>query len=168
MITGIHHIAISTPDMERSLAFYRDLLGLEPVVDQGWPRGTAMADAITRLEGSSARQVLLRAGGAYVELFEYVSPPAAPGDPERPVCDHGITHLCLDVLDLDADYGRLVAAGVVFHCPPQDLRGGVRCTYARDPDGNVVELQELTPAGTHPLAVRPRPVMTEHETAPVP
>jgi hypothetical protein len=29
-----------------------------------------------------------------------------------------------------------------FNCPPQDLSGGVRATYGRDPDGNVVELQE--------------------------
>jgi catechol 2,3-dioxygenase-like lactoylglutathione lyase family enzyme len=149
MISGIHHVAISTPDMERALGFYRDLLGLRVVHDAGWKRGTAVADAITRLDDSSARQVLLRAGNAFVELFEYASPRAAPGDPGRPVCDHGITHLCLDVDDLDAEHDRLVAAGVEFHCPPQDLRGGVRCTYARDPDGNVVELQELTPAETH-------------------
>jgi catechol 2,3-dioxygenase-like lactoylglutathione lyase family enzyme len=61
------------------------------------------------------------------------------------VCDHGITHLCLDVDDLDADYKRLLGAGVTFHSPPQDLGAGVRTCYGRDPDGNVVELQQLSP-----------------------
>jgi catechol 2,3-dioxygenase-like lactoylglutathione lyase family enzyme len=143
MIHGIHHVAISTGDAERMLAFYRDLLGFELLFDQAWPAGTAIADRITGLDGSSARQVMLRRGNAYLELFEYASPEPRPGDPERPVCDHGITHLCLDVTDLDAEYERLRAAGTPFHSPPQDLGAGVRTTYARDPEGNVVELQEL-------------------------
>jgi catechol 2,3-dioxygenase-like lactoylglutathione lyase family enzyme len=150
-ITGIHHVAISTPDAERLLEFYRDLLGMRVVYDQTWPVGTAKADAITGLSGSSARQLLLRCGNAYVELFEFRAPEARPGDPDRPVCDHGVTHLCLDVEDLDGEYERLSEAGVRFHCEPQDLGPlgpgvSVRTTYARDPDGTVVELQELTPA----------------------
>ena len=151
MITGVHHIAISTGDVDRALSFYRDLLGFELVYDQAWPQGTQVADNITGLRGSSARQLILRGGNLYVEMFDYASPRPRPADPLRPVCDHGITHLCLDVDDLDAEYSRLVAAGVTFHAPPQDLGGGVRTTYARDPDGNVVELQELAPA--HRFAV---------------
>ena len=45
---------------------------------------------------------------------------------------------------------------VRFHAPPQDAFAGVRTTYARDPDGNVVELQELA-SRDHPFAVPPRP-----------
>jgi glyoxylase I family protein len=146
MIHGIHHIAISTGDMERALRFYRDLLGFEVAWHGSWPAGTAAADRITALEGSAARQVMLRSGNAYVELFEYTAPAPRPGDPKRPVNDHGITHLCFDVTDLEAEYERLTAAGIEFHCPPEDLGGGVRTTYARDPDGNVVELQELASA----------------------
>jgi catechol 2,3-dioxygenase-like lactoylglutathione lyase family enzyme len=154
VIKGIHHVAISTPDAERLLNFYGDLLGMKVVYDQSWPPGTEVADAITNLEGSSARQILLRCGNAHVELFEYHAPTPAAGDPDRPVCDHGITHLCLDVEALDAEHERLKAAGVRFHCEPQDVvmpQGvgfGVRTTYARDPDGNVVELQELTPVNS--------------------
>ena len=40
-----------------------------------------------------------------------------------------------------------------FHCAPQDLGAGVRTTYGRDPDGNVVELQQPVPA-EHRLAKR--------------
>ncbi len=143
MIRGIHHTAISTGNLERSLAFYRDLLGLEVIVEAGWPRGTEGADKITALENSSARFVMLKAGNAMIEIFEYASPSPKDGDPNRPVCDHGITHLCLDVTDLDAEYERLKAAGMTFHCPPQDLGPSVRTTYGRDPDGNVLELQEV-------------------------
>lgn len=143
MIQGIHHVAISTGDAERMLRFYRDLLGCELVFDMGWPVGTEVADRIVGLRGSSARTVMLRKGNAYFEIFQYAAPTPKSGDPERPVCDHGITHLCFDVSDLDVEYERLRAAGVRFHCPPQDLGGGVRTTYGRDPDGNVFELQEI-------------------------
>ncbi|RMD84643.1 MAG: VOC family protein [Candidatus Dadabacteria bacterium] len=152
MIRGIHHTAISTGDLDRLLGFYRDLLGLEVIADFSWPSGFEVADAITGLEGSSARAVMLRAGNACIELFQYQNPTPKPGDPDRPVCDHGITHVCLDVVDLDSEYERLRAAGVRFHCPPQDLGGGVKTTYARDPDGNVVELQEVSDP-SHPIAV---------------
>jgi len=151
MIRGIHHTAISTPDLDRALAFYRDLLGLRVVADFAWPVGTEVADRITGLHESSARAVMLQAGNAFVELFQYQTPAPRPGDPRRPVADHGITHLCFDVTELDAEYERLRAAGMTFHCPPQDL-GGVRSTYGRDPDGNVIELQEVCEPG-HPIAL---------------
>jgi catechol 2,3-dioxygenase-like lactoylglutathione lyase family enzyme len=144
MIRGIHHTAISTGDLQRALAFYRDLLGFETVFEAGWPAGTETADNITGLSGSSAQLAMLRAGNTFIELFQYQSPAPRPGDPSRPVCDHGITHICLDVTDVEAEYQRLTAAGMRFHCPPQDLGGGAKTTYGRDPDGNVVELQEIT------------------------
>ena len=59
------------------------------------------------------------------------------------MCDHGITHLCLQVEDIDGEYERLKAAGMTFHCAPQKAGKGLRATYGRDPDGNVVELLEV-------------------------
>lgn len=152
MLLGLHHVAISTPDSDRMISFYRDQLGFELVLDQPWEQGEQLADTVLGLEGSSGRQVLLRIGNAYLELFQFASPPPREGDPNRPVCDHGYTHLCIDVDDLDDTYARLTEAGVRFQSEPQDLFPGVRTCYSRDPDGNVVEIQELTPRD-HPFAV---------------
>ena len=160
MIRGVHHTAISTANLERALAFYRDVLGFQSFFEFSWPAGTDVADRITALPGSAARAVMLHAGNVAVELFEYASPPPRAGDPWRPVCDHGYTHLCLDVTDVDAEYERLKAAGMVFHCPPQDVGMGIRTTYGRDPDGNVIELQEIldpsSPAALLPNAAARR------------
>lgn len=145
MIRGIHHMAISTANLERLLHFYRDLLGFEEIIAFGWDAGSEEIDRMTGLTGSAARVRLLKAGNVFIELFQFDSPHPQRGNPTRPVCDHGITHVCLDVSDIDAEYERLMAAGVSFHCPPQDI-GLARATYSRDPDGNVVELQEVLAA----------------------
>ncbi|AMK19942.1 MULTISPECIES: VOC family protein [Sphingobium] len=145
MIKGIHHIAVSTPDLDRMVAFYGDALGFEKVDwDGGWKRGNPVIDQIVGLRDSSARSVMLRAGNVYLELFQYLTPEARPGDPERPVCDHGYTHFCLDVEDVEAEYQRLSALGVRFNSPPVfDHEQGIGATYGRDPDGNVIEIQEV-------------------------
>jgi catechol 2,3-dioxygenase-like lactoylglutathione lyase family enzyme len=142
MINGVHHVAISTPSVERLGRFYRQV-GFQDVTDFEWARGNEMMDKLGDLKGSSGKLAMLRLGNCYLELFEYASPEPDPSDENRRVCNHGITHICLDVTDLDREYERLRSLGMRFHCGPQDAAPGVRTTYGRDPDGNVLELQEV-------------------------
>ncbi|MGB8859938.1 MAG: VOC family protein [Ilumatobacteraceae bacterium] len=146
MIRGVHHVAISTPNLDRLAAFYIDVVGFEQVMSTEW-RDRPIIDRIIGLENSAARQIMLKAGNAYLELFEYSSPVARAADPARPPCDHGYTHFCLDVTDIDAEYDRLKAGGMQFHGPPPSTAemgsGRLRAIYGRDPDGNIVELQEI-------------------------
>jgi catechol 2,3-dioxygenase-like lactoylglutathione lyase family enzyme len=141
-----HHAAISTPDLDRSIAFYRDRLGFEVVAEFAWPRGTAAADEVMGLRDSSGRAAMLRLGDVRLELFEFATPSAHPSDPARPVSDHGITHLCFEVDDVQAEYERLLALGVPFTCRPRKVGPATFATYGRDPDGNVIELLEERPA----------------------
>lgn len=144
MIRGVHHVAVSTTDLDRLAAFYRELFGFETVMETSW-RDRPVIDEIVGLSGSAARQVMLKAGNAYLEIFEYESPAGDAGPSERTAADRGYTHFCIDVQDIDAEYERLSASGMQFHCPPPVLSGGrVRATYGRDPDGNIVELQEVS------------------------
>lgn len=143
MIKSIDHVAISTPNIDRLSAFYRDTLGFKDVFDQKWTAGNTIADRIIGLRDSEARVVMLRLGKVRLELFEFHHPTPRTADVSRPACDHGITHLCLAVADIHAEYERLRAAGMEFHCPPQDVAGEtIRATYGRDPDGNIIELIE--------------------------
>jgi len=98
VIRGIHHVAINTANLERMLAFYRDVVGFEVVFESGW-KDDAQIDSVVGLRGSAAKQAMLRAGNAYLELFEYSAPAARDAAPLRP-CDRGYTHLCLDVTDI--------------------------------------------------------------------
>ena len=146
MINGIHHVAISTPNLNRLVDFYKNVLGFEIVYETSWEK-REIIDQIVGLKNSAARSVMLRAHNTHIELFEYSAPEPVPGDPNRPVCDHGYTHLCFDVNDIDAEYERLLEGGIRFHTPPpksdQLGSGKIRATYGRDPDGNVIELQEV-------------------------
>jgi catechol 2,3-dioxygenase-like lactoylglutathione lyase family enzyme len=151
MIIGVHHLAISTPDLDRLAAFYCDELGFERIFDAAWEPGNAAADAVTGLEGSAARTAMLIGGNLSLELFEFRAPAPRAAPARRPVCDHGITHLCLVVDDVDAACERI---GLDFQSAPQDLGGGVRTVYGRDPDGNIVELKELAGGDAHPVSLR--------------
>jgi catechol 2,3-dioxygenase-like lactoylglutathione lyase family enzyme len=139
MIGGIDHVGLSVSSLDRALAFYRDVLGMqvvaEGVLDERY-------DAITDLTGVRCKGVMLRIGTLQIELFEFANPRPKPGDRDRPVCDHGITHIAIQVTDIEQVYKRLTAAGVTFHCPPQKFSSGNKATYGRDPDGNVFELLE--------------------------
>ena len=95
MIKGIHHAAISTSDLDRSLKFYRDLLGFKVTFELDFGEGDEVLQRLMALGGKAAgRLALLRADNAFIELFQFTSPSPQPVDPRRPVCDHGLTHVC--------------------------------------------------------------------------
>ena len=145
MIRGIHHTAICTANLERLVAFYRDVVGFEVVNESEWTNNE-LIDEIIGLKNSSARQVMMRAGNAYLEFFQYAAPESREVGTMRP-CDRGYTHICLDVVDIMAEHKRLTDNGMTFNRAP----GGfdeIRAVYGRDPDGNIVEIQET--ARTHP------------------
>src|SRR5262245_36524278 len=145
MIKGFHHAALSTADLERCVDFYTQVLGCEVAWTFGWPAGTPAADEVTGLRESSARAAMLRLGQSFIEIFEFTSPIPKAVHGDRPACDHGITHICLEVSDIHREYARLSAAGMRFHSPPQAQDSGW-VTYGRDCDGNIVELLEFTQA----------------------
>ena len=154
MIRGIHHTSISTQDFDRLVAFYRDIVGLELIASYGWDRDSPDADKLDKivgLRGSTTRSALFRAGNTHLEIFQYLTPPGKGPADNRPACDAGVTHVAFDVIDIFSEYERLSKAGVPFHTEPQTV-GLFRSTYARDPDGNIFELQEVLDP-QHPVAL---------------
>jgi catechol 2,3-dioxygenase-like lactoylglutathione lyase family enzyme len=149
-IIGFHHTAISTPDIERSVGFYRDCFGFEPVFDFSWQPGVELIDRMMGVRDTAARVVMLRTGNAFLEIFQFAHPAPKPQDPNRPVIDHGFTHICVVVDDAQAECARLERLGVRLHCPAIQTDLPLTGTYGRDPDGNVFEILEVRDPG-HPL-----------------
>src|SRR3546814_7396738 len=102
---------------------------------------------MVQLPGSSARYAMIRLGSFYMEVFQYHQPEGVRI--ERRMCDPGLIHICLYVDDAQAEYERLSALGMEFHCPPGGA-GTMLATYGRDCDGNVVELLQVI-AADHPF-----------------
>ena len=152
-VVGLHHASITTADLDRLSAFYRGQLGFETVLETQWGAGNAAADAIFGFTDTAVRMVMLRTSNAFLELFQFAHPAGKTRDSDRPVCNQGITHICVAVTNIDLDYARLTAAGMRFNSPPQDVPGVCRAAYGRDPDGNIVELIEPDPSG--PFAFQP-------------
>lgn len=143
MILGVNHVALSVPNMDQALAFYCDLLGFRKLSEAGWTAGTESADRILAVENTSARVCHIGMPNLLMELFEFGNCKPEAQNPRRPVVDHGITHICLAVTDLDDEYARLRAAGMEFHSAPTEVGiPDVRTVYGRDPFGNVVEFEE--------------------------
>ena len=125
----ISHLAtmLCVKDLERSLIFYRDRLGF------------AVREAAEHI-------VLIERDGIFVYLF-LESPPTddKPGVWMKPPGESGAGSviLCFRVDDCRRVHQDLVASGVVFLTPPKSPAwGGWRC-FALDPDGHVVEFEEV-------------------------
>lgn len=143
MIKSINHVGISVANLEQSIKFYEEAFGMTTLLLV--PFSGDQYEAILRLSGAQGRVALLRGkdNDFQLELFEFSSPAPEPSDPNRPVHNHGITHFCVEVADIDSEYERLTKVGVSFHNPPiRFVRSGNKATYGRDPDGNVFELWE--------------------------
>lgn len=141
MIRGFNHIGVSVADIERSVRFYRDVLGMEQACEV-FPFGGPLFEQIMALPQPKGRMCVMAKNGLQIELFEFADPEPAPKDADYPVADHGLTHFGFDVDDIEAAFARLTAAGVRFHSPVLQFPGGMKAAYGRDPDGNVFELLE--------------------------
>jgi catechol 2,3-dioxygenase-like lactoylglutathione lyase family enzyme len=140
-VTTVRHTGIVVSDMERSLRFYRDELGLTVTSDQ--LESGEFIDAILGLPDTSVRTVKLTAaeGPTLVELLEFRegSSPETPGDLRR----IGPTHVAFAVSDLEPLFERLRAAGTPFLSEPRvSVDGRARVCFCTDPDGTPLELVE--------------------------
>lgn len=153
MIVGIHHVAISVPDLDQALAFYSDALGFEVVQEGDWDRTHPQADRVIGLAETSARIAMLKAPNAYLEIWQYRNP--EPEDRRSRPCDFGYPHFALQVTDIEAEYERLSAAGMTFAADAPVNLGSTSAIYGKDPFGNIIELYEIRDPNVAQLAPRP-------------
>ena len=144
MIKHLGHIALSVSNMERSLAFYRDLLGMETLMDLD-----ITDDRIARVigvPGAKCRIVHLKLGANILELFQYSSPTGATRARQLQQYDHGFTHIGFEVNDFHNHIAELKKQNVEFLGEPVEFRPNVWVAYFRGPDGEVCEFRQLPDA----------------------
>jgi catechol 2,3-dioxygenase-like lactoylglutathione lyase family enzyme len=152
-LVAVFHTGLTVSDLERSIAFYRDVLGFELV--QQWDSAQPYLRTILGFPDADLRIALLRLpsatgpSGHHIELLEYRSPRGVRGDPRT--CNPGNAHVAFMVEDLDTVYTELRARGVRFRSAPVEIahgrHKGAKAVYFLDPDDITLELVQPAPRG---------------------
>ena len=142
-IIAADHTGFTVINIERSLTFWRDVLGFE-LSHRAHHTGD-LASEVTGVPGADISLAVLKAPGHKIELLEYHAPPERKRVNLRP-CDVGSVHVAFTVENLDAILSAIAAFGWRTAGNPQTLKtgpnAGRRVVYVRDPDGTTIELMQ--------------------------
>jgi len=144
MILNTNHTSFTVSDVERSAAFYRDLLGFKLLSLAERPR--EFAEIATGIPGAHLKVAYLEVpGGHRLELIQYLSPPGVKLDTRTH--NVGSAHLALNVDDLRRMYSELKAKGIRFKGEPIEVPAGPNkgnlMVYMLDPDDCTLELIQI-------------------------
>ena len=149
-VAGVDAVGMTVSDMDRSVAFYSNVLGFEPVSDV-----EVAGEAYEHLQdvfGLRMRVVRLRLGDESIELTEYLAPRGRPLPVDSRSNDRWFQHVAIIVSDMDRAY-QWLRQHKVEHASsgPQTLpewntqAGGIRAFYFKDPDQHVLEILQFPP-----------------------
>jgi catechol 2,3-dioxygenase-like lactoylglutathione lyase family enzyme len=117
-MTSLDHVGIYIKDLERSVKFYKDLFGFEPV---------------NRFDSGESKIAILDIGGGLLELIQ------RPGSPVSPPSGNW-NHMALQVPEFDIVVSKLINMGVELR--QVTMANGNRLCFFKDPDGHTIELME--------------------------
>jgi glyoxylase I family protein len=141
MVQNFVHVGISVFDLEKSVRFYTEVMGME--VDY---RAYHMGEKISRVVGLQDAELnicVVKKNDVRIELIDYgnqVKKLPEYKDQDSP----GLIHISFMVADVDAEYRRLKSMGFEFNSEPMVTReNGPKICYFRGPDNVIMELYEV-------------------------
>ena len=143
-VTATAHTGVTVSDIDRSIIFYRDVLGFE--VTDKINCGGELFERVTGVPKAEIVIAYVKAPGHTLELLQYTSPADRTRVTSRP-CDPGALHLAFRVKNIDGVVAACRQAGIVPVSPtiPEVADGpekGMKAVYTTDPDGIVIEFME--------------------------
>ena len=145
MLKSFFHTGFVVKDLQKSMDFYVDVLGMR-VAGRTERKGGFAAQLLAFPDAHIKGAVLDKGEGHQLELIQYISPASGPGGINRN--DLGAAHLAFFVEDIDRFHAETSQRDLRFNNPPaalQDEHGKLlrKALYAQDPDGNWLEFVEL-------------------------
>lgn len=142
MITGVYHTSLTVANMERSIRFYTEVMGMKLLWDSkkaGVEFKGPVADLVTGCPGTEQWLVYLNLGEDLLEVIEYT--PTGKPLTDHKASDIGICHICFSTDNIHELHKKLTEAGMQIHCEPQNI-GFAWVMYFRDPDGIILEARQ--------------------------
>lgn len=147
-IKGVRHIGITVSDIDEAVDFYSAAVPYEVVDRELVPASDFPADVMTKREGN-VEIALIRTPTVFIQLLDIEPDQAAPPE-RRPVIGPGYTHICFQSPSTAPKFDVFKENGLDILSrggQPVDLGGyGVTYAYGFDPDGIMIEMEQLTPA----------------------
>jgi catechol 2,3-dioxygenase-like lactoylglutathione lyase family enzyme len=159
-VIAVGAVGVTVSDMERSIAFYRDVLTFTKVSDHEFT--DPAFDQLERVFAARVRVVDMRLGQETLRLTQYLTPQGRPVPLNSRSNDLWFQHIAIVVRDMDAAFARLDEHHVLtISSAPQTLPGwnhaaaGIRAFYFRDPDHHSLELIWFPPGKGRPRWQQP-------------
>ena len=140
MIKSLGHVGLGVSDMQRSLEFYRDFLGMKVLMELD-----ITDDRIGRVIGVDDAQcqiVHLELGGTILELFQYHQPRGTDKARAMQQYDRGLIHIGFEVDDFHHHITQFRQRNITFLGEPVEFRPDVWIVYIQGPDGEVCEFRQ--------------------------
>ena len=140
-VRSFSHVGITVSDFNRAVQFYWDVFGAALVGVTDAPEERVRGFFGDDVPGATCKIGWIRIpGGAVIEIFHFT-----PHQPAESVVWSrvGLTHICLNVRGIQKWHDYLVGKGVQIVSPPMQSPRGHWLFFARDFDGNLIEITEL-------------------------
>jgi len=159
MLIAYWHFSFTVKDIDRSVDFYTHVIGMKLVHTQ--TQHNEYTAKLVGYEGANLKVAQLaidamtqQRSGHLLELVQYVYPDCPPTD--TATCRPGSAHLAFQVTDIQAEYERMIGAGVRFKSTPNAImaginKGGYAC-YFLDPDDITLEILQAPPTLNQPVS----------------
>jgi catechol 2,3-dioxygenase-like lactoylglutathione lyase family enzyme len=155
LIEAVDAIGITVGDLDRSIAFYREVLSFSASHEE--ESSGAALEQLTGVFGAHVRSARLTLGEQAIVLTQFLTPRGRPVPPDAHSNDRTFQHVAIVVADMDRAYRRLREHRVRFvSTEPQTLpawnkgAAGIKAFYFADPDDHVLEVLWFPPGKGDP------------------
>ena len=141
MIKNLLHVGIGVRDLEKTVKFYTELMGMETL-----GRAHNIGEKISRVVGVKDAELAVchvGKGDLRLELIDYKNEKKKARSCNKEQDEPGILHIAYAVTDIDKEYEKIKAHGYEFNSPPMVAReNGPKICYFKGPDDVIIELFE--------------------------
>ncbi len=140
MVRELNHIGLSVEDLERSVKFYTEVMGME-IDYRAYHEGDAISEVVG-VENAVLNVCVVKKGACRIELIEYKDREQKPHEYKRQNVP-GLIHISFAVSSVDEAYERIKGFGYRAYSDPMVTReNGPKICYVKGPDNVILELYE--------------------------